>query len=405
MFVIVFTKPIMNRVPSRYREQLLASQQACATLVEENILLREAVETLLETAPDAAPDGLDFRVHPNLFALLGAARRQRSTADYVKMTDGYDQAALLVELNTLLIAGEWTPTNMTAELACYVRDMLRSGIRVVKLQLVAPSDSCSSDTSMAAVAPDEVHIIRLLGAIYEMYVPKGERRWRTMVTQLSKVPCTLIELSDACAVEGDVFVGLLEVVLALIVPNGTRIRLGVVITSGDLSNFYTHGSGNVFWSRAAIRIEIRIDVCTITLLLAIMAARQHVIFVCVNPIGSHLLGAGGNTTFGNHGCCAGRVGSRRINLNVAIRAALVKQLAVNGKSEQEASLQLSSMLDSVDNLSMRVHLAKRRHAKTKCEEEFDEEEEVGVEVEVDVGYEESYGASDDIDTTMHSDED
>ena len=187
---------------------------------------------------------------------------QRSTADYVKMTDGYDQAALLAELDTLLIAGEWTPPNMTAELACHVSDMLGSGIRVVKLQLVAPSDSYSSDTPMAAVAPDEVHVIRLLGAIYEMYVPKGERRWRTMVTQLSKVPCTLIELIDACAVEGDVYVGLLEVVLAIIVPNGTRIRLGVVITSGDIVNFYTHGSFNVHWSRAAIRICIMLDFCS-----------------------------------------------------------------------------------------------------------------------------------------------
>ncbi len=49
-----------------------------------------------------------------------------------------------------------------------------------------------------------------------------------------------------------------------------------------------------------------LSVCTITLLLAIIAADQHVPFVCVNPIGSQLLGRGksarmadNDATFGN----------------------------------------------------------------------------------------------------------
>jgi hypothetical protein len=83
-------------------------------------------------------------VHPILFALLGAARRERSTADYVRMSDGYDQAALLAELEALLIAGEWSPPIMTAELACQVVVLVRSGIRVAKLRLVAPSPSSLS---------------------------------------------------------------------------------------------------------------------------------------------------------------------------------------------------------------------------------------------------------------------
>ena len=190
-------------------------------------MLTEAVRTLLDTVPDSKPDGVDVRVHPTLFALLGAARRERAMADYVRMSDGWDQAALLAELEALLTADEWCLPNMTPELARHVGDLLRSGVRVVKLRLVPPSHSPDGPT--VTVDPDEVHIIRLLGAVYEMYVPKDQRRWSTSTTPLTEVPCTLLELSAAGAVDGDVYLGLLQVTLAIIVPNGTRIRLAAII--------------------------------------------------------------------------------------------------------------------------------------------------------------------------------
>jgi hypothetical protein len=59
------------------------------------------------------------------------------------------------------------------------------------------------------------------------------------------LPCTLRELSAAGAVDGDVYVGLLQMVLAIIVLNGTRIRLGVVVARGEPVVFHTHGGGNV----------------------------------------------------------------------------------------------------------------------------------------------------------------
>ena len=147
------------------------------------------------------------------------------------------------------------------------------------------------------------------------YVPVTERRWSTTLTALTEVPCTrqaLAAAKSAGAVDGDVFLGLLQVVLAILVPNGTRIRLGIVVSGVEPVEFHTHFGGNVFWSRALV---LQMPVCTITLLLALIAAAQGVLFVCVNPIGSYLLGRGGNITFGNYGCRAGRVGRRQIRLD------------------------------------------------------------------------------------------
>jgi hypothetical protein len=196
------------------------------------------------------------------------------------------------------------------------------------------------------------------------------------ITPLTEVPCTLLELSAAGAVDGDVYLGLLRVILAIInVPNGTRISLGVVVTCGEPVEFRTHGGGNVHWSRTAVVRSL--SVCTITLLLAIIAADQHVPFVCVNPIGSHLLVRGGNITFGNYGCRAGRVGRRRIVLGPAVRTALLQKLADNGEGDG-----IIRMLDTDENVQLREHLTKRRHAKATYEEEYDEEVEVGVMLEV-----------------------
>jgi hypothetical protein len=103
--------------------------------------------------------------------------------------------------------------------------LIRRGVRVVKLRLVAPSPS--SDDTAAAISPEEVHVIRLMAhAMYEMYVPKSERRWRTALTSLAEVPCTLRELSDAGAVDGDV--GLLQVCISLLV---TRLDLSLQLIS------------------------------------------------------------------------------------------------------------------------------------------------------------------------------
>jgi len=110
--------------------------------------------------------------------------------------------------------------------------------------------------------------------MYEMYVPENENRWSTTLTPLTEVPCTLLELSAAGAVDGDVYLGLLQVVLAIIVPNGTRIRLGVVVTRGEPVVFHTRGGGSVHSSRTAVVLQM--CVCTITLLLAIISAVQHV---------------------------------------------------------------------------------------------------------------------------------
>ena len=180
------------------------------------------------------------------------------------------------------------------------------------------------------------------------YVPVTERRWSTTLTALTEVPCTRQALADADAVDGDVFLGLLQVVLAILVPNGTRIRLGIVVSGVEPVEFHTHFGGNVFWSRALV---LQMPVCTITLLLALIAVVQGVPFVCVNPIGSYLLGRGGNITIGNYGCRAGRIGRRRIVLGPAIRAALLQKLDGNG--DQEASRELIRTLDSQDNVRLR----------------------------------------------------
>ena len=167
------------RCISRDSSVLMCPAALCVCMCAPVLHTPEAVSranarTLLDAVPMSKPDGIDFQEHPNLFALLTVARHERSTADYVSMSDGYDQAALLVELEALLTADEWLPPTMTAELARHVGTLVRRGIRVVKLRLVAPSPS--SDDPAAAKSPEEVHIIWLMDAMHEMYVPKSERR-------------------------------------------------------------------------------------------------------------------------------------------------------------------------------------------------------------------------------------
>jgi len=183
------------------------------------------------------------------------------------------------------------------------------------------------------------------------------------------VPRTLEELSAAGAEAGDIFLGLLETILAIIVPNGTGIVLGVQVNAaGNPVVFNTHGSSNVFWSRAVIADH---SICTITLALAFFAADQLVLFVCVHPIGSFLLGCGGNITIGNCGCRAGRIGRRHVALDSEIRKVLVANLP---SRDVDAVVR---NLDSPANAALRARLAVR----TQNREEEDEVEEEEVEEE------------------------
>ena len=151
-------------------------------------------------------------------------------------------------------------------------------------------------------------------------VPNHELRRSTARTTLLEVPRTLRALAAASAAAGDVFLGLLQTVLARMVPNGSVIQLGVQVDEdGEPVVFNTHGAGhNVFWSYATVSGR---SICTVTLMIAIFASVQNVPFVCVHPIGSYILGRGGNITIGNYACRAGRIGRRRMELNAQIRDA------------------------------------------------------------------------------------
>jgi hypothetical protein len=381
--------PAGGRMQSGLSVKLAESEEKCAKLAEANLLLAETLKALLDHGQPSTPDGLNCEEHPNLFSFLGAARSERANADYINAArDGWNQEAMLEELEDLLVGDdEWCPSTMTEELWQLVRDLLENGVRVVKLRRVDPSTSHVAQS--AEVNVDEVHFIDILGACYEMFVPTSERRWSLTRTTLTEVPCTLEALEGDNAANGDVYLGLLPVVLAIMVPNGSRIRLGVVVDDRYPVVFMTHGSGNVHWSRTMVpqpqhqpqpHSLPQLDpdkVCTITLLLAIIAAAQGVPYACIHPIGSHLLGRGGNLTIGNYGCRAGRIGIRRKDLSMAIRAALVKKLAGTPALED-----LIRRLDSNTNTQLRAQLSKRRHAKQTYEEEFDEEPETDVLVEL-----------------------
>jgi hypothetical protein len=93
----------------------------------------------------------------------------------------------------------------------------------------------------------------------------------------------------------------------------------------------------------------------------------------VHPIGSYILGRGGNLTFGNYGCRAGRIGRRRIELNDEIRAVLISKLGT------AVAAGVIGLLDSPTNVALRARLAKlRQHedADESNEEEADMDDEV-----------------------------
>jgi hypothetical protein len=149
------------------------------------------------------------------------------------------------------------------------------------------------------------------------------------------------------------------------VPNGAGIELGVQVDEdGDPVVVCTHGSGhNVFWSRATVSGQ---SICTVTLMIAVFASVQNVPFVCVHPIGSYILGRGGNLTIGNFECRAGRIGRRHIELDDEIRRVLVLKLGTADAAR------VSVMLDSKTNLDLRTRLAKRKMQDEDDDETTDE---------------------------------
>ena len=141
---------------------------------------------------------------------------------------------------------------------------------------------------------------------------------------------------------------------------GTGIELGVHVDhDGEPVVFNTHGTLNIFWSRAVVAGQ---PVCTITLLLVIFASVQNVPFVCVHPIESAFLGRGGNIktfyiTIGNYACRAGRIGRRRIELDTEIRAVLISKLGT------AVAAGVIGLLDSPTNVALRARLARHRMQK------------------------------------------
>jgi hypothetical protein len=186
------------------------------------------------------------------------------------------------------------------------------------------------------------------------------------------VPRTLQGLASAGAATGNVFLGLLQTILAVMVPNGTGIELGVQVDhDGEPCVCYTHAGPYVFWSRAVVAGQ---PVCTITLLLVIFASVQNVPFVCVHPIGSHILGRGGNITIGNYACRAGRIGRRRVELDTKIRAVLISKLGT------AVAAGVIGLLDSPTNVALRARLARHRMQ----HEDVDEADEEDMDDEVKI---------------------
>ena len=173
------------------------------------------------------------------------------------------------------------------------------------------------------------------------------------------MPRTLRALAAASAAAGDVFLGLLQTVLAIMVPNGSGIQLGVQVDAdGDPVVFNTHGAGhNVFWSYATVSGR---SVCTVTLMIAIFASVQNVPFVCVHPIGSYRLGRGGNLTIGNFGCRAGRIGRRHMELDAEICRVLLSELTRDDEADAVRKL------DSPANIALRARLVWWRSALRAC---------------------------------------
>jgi hypothetical protein len=186
-----------------------------------------------------------------------------------------------------------------------VRILVRAGVLVLKLALVQPTRVRVGNA--LPIEPEEVHLLTLMGAQYEMCDPhfdffvfdlmpntpnrlvsNHEFRWSTARTHLSEVPRTSPALAAASAAADDVFLGLLQTILAIMVPNGVGIELDVQVNEdGDPIVVYTHVAADVFWSRATVSGH---SVCTqITLLIAIFAAVQNFPFCPVHPIGSPVL--------------------------------------------------------------------------------------------------------------------
>ena len=62
-------------------------------------------------------------------------------------------------------ANTWFPPTITQELWDAVRILVRARVRVIKLKLAEPTRNAGV---ALPIEPDEVHLIQLLGAYYEM---------------------------------------------------------------------------------------------------------------------------------------------------------------------------------------------------------------------------------------------
>jgi len=92
-----------------------------------------------------------------------------------------------------------------------VSGLIKSGVRVIKLRRVDPTLDDSSE-ALPEVLAEEVHVIELMGALFEMYVPVSERRWSVTLTELTEVPDTYEAMRDANAAHGGFYLGFLQVI-------------------------------------------------------------------------------------------------------------------------------------------------------------------------------------------------
>jgi len=80
-------------------------------------------------------------------------------------------AALLQELEGILRSDNpWCPATCSQELWDALRGLVHAGVRVIKLRLVQPTRHKQNPRATLPIEAEEVHVVTLLGAHYEMYV-------------------------------------------------------------------------------------------------------------------------------------------------------------------------------------------------------------------------------------------
>jgi hypothetical protein len=78
---------------------------------------------------------------------------------------------LLRELEGILLsANPWFPATCSQELWDELRILIQKGVRVIKLKLMPPTRHKQDPRATLPIEAEEVHVVTLLGAHYEMYV-------------------------------------------------------------------------------------------------------------------------------------------------------------------------------------------------------------------------------------------